>query len=111
MKRRDLVGHTVGRLACALYWFHPLAWTAARNLRAESERACDDLALTFGTRPSDYAEHLLDIVTCVRNHETPSVALALAHRKEFEGRMLAILNPGCAARAWAGRAPRCWSCP
>jgi HEAT repeat protein len=36
---------------------------------------------------------LLDIVTCVRNHATPSVALALAHRKEFEGRMLAILNP------------------
>ena len=48
---------------------------------------------TFGTRPSEYAEHLLDIVTCVRDHATPSVALALAHRKEFEGRMLAILNP------------------
>ncbi|MGH7659139.1 MAG: HEAT repeat domain-containing protein, partial [Gemmatimonadales bacterium] len=66
---------------------------AARRLRAESEKACDDLALVFGARPSDYAEHLLDIVTCVRDHYTPSVALAMAHRKEFEGRMLAILNP------------------
>lgn len=93
VRRHDLVGHTLGRVACALYWFHPLAWTAARRLRAESERACDDLALAFGTRPSEYAEHLLDIVTCVRNHATPSMALALAHRKEFEGRMLAILNP------------------
>ena len=93
VRRHDLVGHTLGRIACALYWFHPLVWTAARHLRAESERACDDLALTFGTRPSEYAEHLLDIVTCVRDHATPSVALALAHRKEFEGRMLAILNP------------------
>ncbi len=93
VRRRDLVGHTLGRIACALYWFHPLVWTAARRLRAESEQACDDLALTFGARPSDYAEHLLDIVTCVRNHNTPSVALAMAHRKEFEGRMLAILNP------------------
>ena len=63
------------------------------RLRAESERACDDLALVFGARPSDYAEHLLDIVTCVRDHNTPAVALAMAHRKEFEGRMLAILNP------------------
>ena len=93
IRRRDLAGHTVGRIACALYWFHPLVWTAARHLRAESERACDDLALVFGARPSDYAEHLLDIVTGVRDHYTPSVALALAHRKEFEGRLLAILNP------------------
>ncbi len=93
VRRHDLVGHTLGRIACALYWFHPLVWTAARHLRAESERACDDLALAFGTRPSEYAEHLLDIVTCVRDHATPSIALALAHRKEFEGRMLAILNP------------------
>src|SRR6185437_1090926 len=93
IRRRDLVGHTIGRVASALYWFHPLVWTAARRLRAESERACDDLALGFGTRPSDYAEHLLDIVTGVRDFSTPSVALAMAHRKEFEGRMLAILNP------------------
>jgi len=93
VRRRDLIGHTLGRIACAVYWFHPLVWTAARRLRAESERACDDLALAFGARPSDYAEHLLEIVTSVRNHYTPAVALALAHRKDFEGRMLAILNP------------------
>lgn len=93
VRRRDLIGHTVSRVACALYWFHPLVWTAARRLRVESERACDDLALVFGARPSDYAEHLLDIVTCVRDHNTPAVALAMAQRKEFEGRLLAILNP------------------
>ncbi len=93
IRRRDLLGHTLGRIASALYWFHPLVWTAARRLRAESEQACDDLALAFGAQPSDYAEHLLDIVTCVRDHNTPSIALAMAHRKEFEGRMLAILNP------------------
>ncbi len=93
VRRRDLIGHTLSRIVCALYWFHPLVWTAARRLRAESERACDDLALVFGARPSDYAEHLLDIVTCVRDHNTPAVALAMAHRREFEGRMLAILNP------------------
>ncbi|HTS87085.1 MAG TPA: M56 family metallopeptidase [Gemmatimonadales bacterium] len=99
VRRRDLVGHTLSRMACALYWFHPLVWTAARRLRAESERACDDLALVLGTRPDDYAEHLLDIVTCVRDHNTPAIALAMAHRREFEGRMLAILNPELARRA------------
>ena len=93
VKRHDLVGHTLGRLACAIYWFHPLVWTAAKQLRNESERACDDLALSSGARASDYAEHLLDIVTSVRRDSTPAIALAMARRKEFEGRMLAILDP------------------
>ena len=93
VRRHDLVGHTMGRIACAVYWFHPLVWTAAKQLRSESERACDDLALSCGARATDYAEHLLDIVTSVRRDATPSVALAMARRKEFEGRMLAILDP------------------
>ena len=93
VRRHDIVAHTLGRVVSALYWFHPLAWMAARHLRAESERACDDLALACGTRPSDYAEHLLEIVTSVRNHGTPAVAMAMATRSEFEGRMLAILDP------------------
>ena len=93
VRRHDLIGHTLGRLACAVYWFHPLVWTAAKQLRSESERACDDLALACGAHAADYAEHLLDIVTSVRRDSTPSVALAMARRKEFEGRMLAILDP------------------
>ncbi len=93
VRRHDLLGHTLGRFACAVYWFHPLVWTAAKHLRNESERACDDLALSCGTRATDYAEHLLDIVTSVRGDTTPLVALAMARRKEFEGRMLAILDP------------------
>jgi beta-lactamase regulating signal transducer with metallopeptidase domain len=102
VRRRDLVGHTLGRITCAVYWFHPLVWTAAKRLRSESERACDDLALMCGTRAADYAEHLLDIVTSVRGDRTPMVALAMARRKEFEGRMLAILDPQ-ARRSTPGR--------
>jgi beta-lactamase regulating signal transducer with metallopeptidase domain len=94
VKRRDLLGHSLGRLACAVYWFHPLVWSAARRLRAESERACDDLVLACGNRASDYAEHLLDIVAPAQRGGVPVTALPIARRKEFEGRMLAILDPG-----------------
>ncbi|MEP6491093.1 MAG: HEAT repeat domain-containing protein [bacterium] len=93
VRRHDLLGHTLGRLACAVYWFHPLVWTAAKRLRAESERACDDLVLSCGARPSEYAQHLLDMVTSVRHHGAPVMALPMARKKEFEGRMLAILDP------------------
>ncbi len=101
IRRKDLLGHTLGRLACALYWFHPLVWTAVRRMRIESERACDDLALTCGLRATTYAEHLLDIVTNVGKSRTPAIAIPMAHRREFEGRMLAILDP--ALRRGVGR--------
>ena len=93
IRRRDLLGHTIGRVVCAAYWFHPMVWTAAKKLRAESERACDDLVIACGARASDYATHLLDIVTGVRRQGAPATALPMANKREFEGRMLAILDP------------------
>lgn len=104
LKRRDLVSHLAARLACAAYWFHPLAWVAARRLRAESERACDDLVLACGARPSSYASHLLEILTAARAVSAPPAVVAMARRGEFEGRMLAILDPGARRRA-LGRLP------
>jgi beta-lactamase regulating signal transducer with metallopeptidase domain/HEAT repeat protein len=92
LSRRDLMLNAVGQVACALYWFHPLVWMAARKLRIESERACDDLVLGVGTRPSEYADHLLQIVCRASRSRTPAVALPMAQRHEFEGRMLAILE-------------------
>jgi beta-lactamase regulating signal transducer with metallopeptidase domain/HEAT repeat protein len=92
LARRDLLVNAVAQVACALYWFHPLVWVAARKLRVESERACDDLVLGVGTRPSEYADHLLQIVCRAARAQTPAVALPMAQRHEFEGRMLAILE-------------------
>jgi HEAT repeat protein/beta-lactamase regulating signal transducer with metallopeptidase domain len=92
LARRDLILNAVGQVACAFYWFHPLVWMAARKVRIESERACDDLVLGVGTRPSEYADHLLQIVCRASSSRTPAVALPMAQRHEFEGRMLAILE-------------------
>jgi len=92
LRRLDLVLNALGQLACALWWFHPLVWVAARKLRTESERACDDLVLGVGTRASEYADHLLHIVCGALRARTPAVALPMAQRHEFEGRMLAILD-------------------
>jgi beta-lactamase regulating signal transducer with metallopeptidase domain len=91
IRRRDLVGHTIAGVACAVYWFNPFVWAAARRLRVESELASDDVVLEHGIRPSDYAQHLLDMVTSF-SHRTPTVALAMARPKEFEGRLVAILD-------------------
>lgn len=92
VRRSDLLVNGLGQLVCAIYWFHPLAWMALQRLRIESERACDDLVLGVGTRASEYADHLLQIVCRAARTRTPALALPMAQRREFEGRMLAILE-------------------
>jgi HEAT repeat protein/beta-lactamase regulating signal transducer with metallopeptidase domain len=94
LRRFDLLLNALGQLACAVWWFHPMVWVAARRLRLESERACDDLVLGVGTRASEYADHLLQIVCGAARARTPAIALPMAQRREFEGRMLAILERG-----------------
>jgi len=93
VRRRDLVTNAVVQLACAVYWFHPLVRLAARHVRIEAERACDALVVAAGTRPSDYAGDLLEIARTMRSSATATVALAMARRSDFEGRLLAILSP------------------
>ncbi len=52
----------------------------ARAMRAERERACDDQVLAAGTKASDYAHELLDIVSGLRE---PELAAALAMARRF----------------------------
>jgi HEAT repeat protein/beta-lactamase regulating signal transducer with metallopeptidase domain len=92
--RGDMIPHLLSQLACAVHWFNPLVWLGARRLRAESERACDDLVLRAGTPASRYAGHLIEIVRTAGRSWTPVAALPMARRSEFEGRLLAILEPG-----------------
>ncbi|HEX7937881.1 MAG TPA: M56 family metallopeptidase [Gemmatimonadaceae bacterium] len=93
ISRGDLGMNILSHVMRALYWVNPLAWLAAHRLRVEGEKAADDAVLRGGARASDYADHLLSIVRTVGN-TVPNVALAMARRSDFEGRLLAILEPG-----------------
>ena len=58
--RGDLIGHTLSRIVCALYWFHPLVWVVWRRLCVEAERACDD-AVIENEEHTDYADQLVSL--------------------------------------------------
>src|SRR6185369_13570263 len=80
--------------ALAFYWWHPLAWVLARQIRRDCERACDDLVLTAGTKPSVYAGHLLGIFRSLSAAAHPvAPAVASERPSHFEGRLRAILDP------------------
>lgn len=95
--RGDYLTQLLAGLACALYWFHPGVWYAARRMRVERERACDERVVAAGTRPADYAAHLLDLARhCTARVAAPLVALHMARPSQLEGRLLAVLtaSPG-----------------
>jgi beta-lactamase regulating signal transducer with metallopeptidase domain len=98
VKRFDALTQLLAQLALAVFWFDPLVWVAAHQMRMEREHACDDYVLRDGTAPSLYAGELLEMVrsigTPTHDRAAPAfAALAMARRSEFEGRMLAILDP------------------
>src|SRR5881394_1420997 len=42
VRRGDWAARLLAAVVCALHWFNPLAWMAARRMRDEQELACDD---------------------------------------------------------------------
>jgi hypothetical protein len=97
VKRWDCLTQMMARLACAVHWFNPLAWLAARQMCLERERACDDLVLEDGCKASEYAAHLLEIARSFRR--VPQVAaIAMARSTRLRGRIAAIVDGSRARR-------------
>ena len=92
IKRRDWTMQMIAQVACAVYWFNPFVWFAARWMRIEAEQACDDHVLNAGYQPTAYAQHLLDIVRTVEVASFASrAAVAIARSAKIERRLRTVL--------------------
>jgi beta-lactamase regulating signal transducer with metallopeptidase domain len=88
--RADWLVHLVAQLACAVYWFHPLFWTAERALGRETELAADDEVLGAGLEASQYAADMVEIVrACRQDVPSHAPAVAMARVKHLERRIAA----------------------
>jgi beta-lactamase regulating signal transducer with metallopeptidase domain/ketosteroid isomerase-like protein len=92
--RNDCLTQSLAYFTCALFWFNPLVWLAARQLRIERERACDDQVLLHGAKPSMYADNLLRIASSMKSPQPAAFGgVAMARRTQMSGRLLAVLDP------------------
>lgn len=100
--RYDAVTHAVADIACAVFWFNPLAWYAAREMRRERERACDDCVIMHGAAASSYAHDLLALATSA-DPGAYRAALAFVRKPPIEARLSALLDTGLDRRALGRR--------
>ena len=90
IQRGDWLMQIVARSVAALYWFHPLVWSAWRRLCLEAERSCDD-AVVISEEKTDYAEQLVTLAQ--RMAATPvQPMLGMANRSDLSTRVTAVLD-------------------
>lgn len=93
IRRGDWMITLAATVLRSVYWFNPLLWIACRQLRHESERACDDFVLTSGVSGADYATHLVGVAReSADRRRAWSPAIAIARPSTLEGRVRAMLN-------------------
>jgi len=91
VRRDDWMVQLIARVACAVYWPHPLVWVAWRRFCVEAERTCDD-AVVKAFEPATYAEQLVLLARSLTMR--PRVpALSMASRSRLSERVRAILDP------------------
>jgi len=93
VKRGDFLFKILARFSCALYWFNPLSWLVFRLMRKEQEKACDELVLQAGIKPSTYAANLLSIQRSGQiQWNPPSTVLGAVGKSQLNERLMAILK-------------------
>jgi len=93
IKRGDFLTKILARCSLALYWFNPLSWFAFRMMKKEQEKACDELVLKTGVKPSTYAVNLLSIKKAGQFHwNPPTAALGAVGKSQLNERLVAILK-------------------
>ncbi|MCP4727630.1 MAG: hypothetical protein GY863_21505 [bacterium] len=93
IKRFDYLFNLIVQAVCAIYWFNPLTWYAARKQRIEREKACDDFVIETGFESSEYAKQLVEIAGMLpRKSRLIQYAVTMADKSELKNRIIHILQ-------------------
>lgn len=97
IERRDWLWQSFAQVMTAVFWFHPLVWLAAAQMRQEAEHAADDATLAAGVEAPDYAERLMAVARQLSGR-SPATAVAagvaMVRQPALTSRITAILDAG-----------------
>ncbi|HWD39984.1 MAG TPA: M56 family metallopeptidase [Fimbriimonas sp.] len=104
VRRLDWLTQWLASAACAVFWFNPAVWFAARRLREEAETAADDFVLRLGRHPSVYANDLLLVAAEIGRARPRTLLPGVTAMKSsrIEKRIEAILAPSRTRRGVTG---------
>lgn len=93
IKRGDFLVIMLAQISLSLYWFNPLSWLVFQLMKKEQEKACDELVLKTGIKPSTYAANLLSIRRSMQmSWNPPASVLGVMGRSQLNDRLLTILK-------------------
>ena len=80
IRRYDHIINLLQRVVEAFLFFHPGVWYVSRRIRLEREVCCDELVLSTGAGPTEYAASLVKVAKL-------SQAIAADAHTSFRGRI------------------------
>ena len=93
IQRNDWLFYLLSRLVRSLYWPNPLIWLAVRAFAIETEKACDDAAISMDDCSLDYAENLLSVADQLRVPVVRSGMAMFSPGTKLSRRVHHILSP------------------
>ena len=91
IQRFDWAIQMISHLASAIHWFNPLVWWMSRRMYLDREQASDDIVLSVGIDPTDYASQLVQIATRIRPLQSLA-AIPMAQQSTLRQRVNAVLD-------------------
>jgi TonB family protein len=83
IKRNDCLTTALAVGAYIINWFNPLVWWTLHQFYLEREKACDDIVVSSGTKPAEYAGHLLELIRTTAGAKLSPVIMAFAAYNSF----------------------------
>jgi len=93
IKRCDFIVRIIARFICAFFWFNPMIWVVYNSMKKEQEKACDEMVLNSGVKPSVYAANLLSVKQAMQGRwRPPAAVLGVLKRSQLNNRLVAVLK-------------------
>ena len=94
IRRLDWLTTVLAYAVVCVYWMNPLAWILLRQLREETEAACDEAVVCTGRDSSTYASSLLNVARSCRDARRKPHALLqpMLDRSTLQSRIVQLLE-------------------